>query len=262
MRFDGKVAVVTGGASGIGRKVTEILAAEGAHVVVADMDESLAIAASDEIMERGAKKALPVQVNVGVEEEIVRLADAVREEFGRADVLVNNAAARVWGPVTEATLESWQHIVAVNLIGVGLVSKHIIPLMAATGGGAIVNISSANGIVGRPGMAQYDATKAGVLGLTRSMACDHAHQNIRVNAILPGATLTDFHINRARAAGQEIDPGITQTHEGGPGILHRQARPEEIAYPVVFLASDEASFITGACLSPDGGLSALSGRLS
>ncbi|WP_426226697.1 SDR family NAD(P)-dependent oxidoreductase [Pseudarthrobacter sp. DSP2-3-2b1] len=261
MRFQGKVAVVTGGASGIGRKVSEILAAEGAHVVVADRDEILAKETCDALMEAGARKAIPVRMDVAEEADILELARIVQEEFGRADVLVNNAAARVWGPVTEVTLESWHRITMINLISVGMVSKHIIPLMVASGGGAIVNISSANGVVGRPGMAQYDATKAGVLGLTRSMACDHAHQNIRVNAILPGPTLTDFHKNRAKDEGREIDPQIVEPHEDGPGIQRRQGRPEEIAHPVVFLASDEASFITGACLAPDGGLSALSGRL-
>jgi len=259
MRFEGKVAIVTGGASGIGRKVTEILASEGATVVIADMDEGLAREARDSVLAAGARDALAVKVNVGEEQDIINLAGAVKERFGRVDVLVNNAAARTWGPVTEASLESWRHIVDINLISVGLVSKHVIPLM--TDGGSIVNISSANGIVGRAGMAQYDATKAGVLGLTRAMACDHAHQNIRVNAILPGPTLTDFHKKRAAASGTEIDPDITEPHEGGPGIQRRQGRPEEIAYPVVFLASEEASFITGASLSPDGGLSAISGRV-
>jgi NAD(P)-dependent dehydrogenase (short-subunit alcohol dehydrogenase family) len=261
MRFTGKVAVITGGAAGIGRKTTEILAAEGAAVVVADVDEALAKDTCEHVRKVSGAQAVPVGMDVADEEDIVRLAQVCASEFGRVDVLVNNAAARVWGPVTEATAESWQHIVGINLIGMGLTCKHLIPPMAASGGGAIVNVSSANGIVGRKGMAQYDATKAGVLGLTRSMACDHADEGIRVNAVLPGPTLTDFHVNRARAAGREIDPGITSPHEGGPGILRRQGRPEEIAHPIVFLASDQASYITGTALSPDGGLSAVSGRI-
>lgn len=261
MRFEGKVAVVTGGAAGIGRQTTEILAAEGAHVIVVDRDENLAMETCEYVMKAGAARAIPVRVDVAEESDIVRLAEICRREFGRVDVLVNNAAARVWGAVTDVTLESWHHIVAVNLISVGLVCKHIIPIMADSGGGSIVNVSSANGIVGRKGMAQYDATKAGVLGLTRSMACDHADQNIRVNAVLPGPTLTDFHKNRAKESGEHIDPAITAPHEGGPGIMRRQGLPEEIARPIVFLASDDASYMTGACLSPDGGLSALSGRV-
>lgn len=261
MRFENKVAIVTGGAQGIGRKTTEILAAEGAHVIIADRDEVLAKETAEYVMAAGAPRALAIRVDVAEETDIIALAALCQQEFGRLDVLVNNAAARVWGPVTEATLDSWLSIVNINLISVGQTCKYLIPIMAASGGGSIVNVSSANGIVGRKGMAQYDATKAGVLGLTRSMACDHADQNIRVNAILPGPTLTDFHKKRAKESGTEIDPTITETHEGGPGILRRQGRPEEIAHPIVFLASDHASYITGACLSPDGGLSAVSGRV-
>jgi len=261
MRFEGKVAVVTGGAAGIGRKTSEILAAEGAHVIVADRDETLAKETCDYLMDAGGQRSVPITVDVANESDIIKLARLCEKEFGRVDVLVNNAAARIWGPVTDASLESWQMIVNVNLISVGQTCKYIIPIMAASGGGSIVNVSSANGIVGRKGMAQYDATKAGVLGLTRSMACDHADQNIRVNAILPGPTLTDFHQKRARVDGHDIDPSITRPHEGGPGILRRQALPEEIAHPIVFLASDQASYLTGTCLSPDGGLSATSGRI-
>jgi len=115
-------------------------------------------------------------------------------------------------------------------------------------------------VAGRPRMAQYDATKAGLLALTRSMACDHAEQNIRVNAILPGPTLTDFHIKRAQAAGRTLDERVTEHNPDGPGILKRQAKPREIAYGILFLASDEASYVTGACLSVDGGLTALGQR--
>lgn len=261
MRFADKIVVVTGGAAGIGRAVTELVAAEGASVVVADRDEALAAETSAALLELGAPKAVPIGVDVTSEEQIRGLADLCRSEFGRVDALINNAAARLWGPVTEATLESWQQIVAANLISVGLTGKHLIPLLVEAGGGSIVNVSSANGIVGRKGMAQYDATKAGVLGLTRSMACDHAEQNIRVNAVLPGPTLTDFHKNRAREAGREIDLAVTRPHEGGPGILRRQGLPIEIAKPIVFLASDDASYMTGTLLSPDGGLSAVSGHI-
>lgn len=262
MRFTDSIAIVTGGAAGIGRQTVNILASEGARLVIADRDAELAEQAREAAVELGSPEAIAVPFDVASEEDAVRLAEVTRQTFGGADILVNNAAARVWGPVTEATAESWHHIVAVNLVGLGYTCKHVIPLMVDRPAASIVNISSANGVVGRPGMAQYDATKAGVLGLTRSMACDHADQGIRVNAILPGPTLTDFHKNRAAADGRTIDPSITEPHEGGPGIMRRQGRPEEIAHAIVFLASPQASYITGATLSVDGGLAALSGRLS
>jgi len=262
MRFVDTTAIVTGGAQGIGRQTVKILASEGAQVVIADRDRELAEEARAEALELGAPDAISVEYDVASEDDARRLADVAATSFGHVDVLVNNAAARVWGPVTEATAESWNHIVAVNLVGLGLTCKHVIPLMVGRPHAAVVNVSSANGIVGRPGMAQYDATKAGVLGLTRSMACDHAGDGIRVNAVLPGPTLTDFHKKRAAASGSTIDPSITEPHEGGPGIMRRQGRPEEIANVIAFLASSQASYMTGACVSVDGGLAALSGRLS
>jgi NAD(P)-dependent dehydrogenase (short-subunit alcohol dehydrogenase family) len=261
VRFDGKIAVVTGGAAGIGRATCTILARGGAELVIADQDLAQAEKTAAELSGDTSATVHPIRVDVAEESQLRALADFVDATYGRLDIVVNNAAARTWGPVTEADVDAWHSIVNINLISVGLTCKHLIPIMAKSGGGSIVNVSSANGIVGRPGMALYDATKAGVLGLTRSMACDHAQQNIRVNAILPGPTLTDFHKNRAAAEGREVDPNSTEPHDGGPGILRRQARPEEIAYPIAFLASDLASYMTGSCVSPDGGLSALSGRI-
>lgn len=262
MRFKGKVAVVTGGGAGIGRAVSTLLAREGASVVIADLDLPTAEATAAQLESDGAAPVLVVHVEVSDEASIATLAGVVRERYGRVDVLVNNAAARVFGPVDEVDVDSWRFVMDVNLMGPGLVAKHIIPLLREAGGGSIVNVSSANGIVGRAGMAQYDATKAGVLGLTRAMACDHVGDQIRVNAVLPGPTLTDYHLKSAAAAGRVIDPNVTQPHDGGVGIQRRSARPEEIANAIAFLSSDEASYITGAALPVDGGQSAISGRLA
>jgi len=260
MRLHNKLAIVTGGGSGIGRATCLLFAEEGATVVVADQQVDAAEDTVARIAVAGGPAALAVSVDVALEADIARLTATCDARFGRADILVNVAGVRLWGPVTEATVDDWAFIVGVNLRGVGLCCKHVIPLMARGGGGSIVSVSSANGVVGRPGMALYDATKAGVLALTRSMACDHRDQGIRVNAILPGPTLTDFHIRRAKAAGRTLDEGVTRPHPGGPGILRRQALPREIAYGILFLASDEASYVTGACLNVDGGLSALAQR--
>lgn len=260
MRLEGEVAVVTGGGSGIGRETCLLFAEEGAHVVVVDRYEQDAQDTVDRITNSGGPRAIAVRADVTKEADLEAMAKHCDEVFGRVDILVNNAGVRVWGPVTEADEESWQFIFDVNLKAPGLCCKYLIPLMARGGGGSVVNVSSANAVAGRPRMAQYDATKAGLLALTRSMACDHAEQNIRVNAILPGPTLTDFHIKRAQAAGRTLDEGVTERNPKGPGILKRQAKPREIAYGILFLASDEASYVTGACLSVDGGLTALTQR--
>lgn len=260
MRLRGKVAVVTGGGSGIGRETCLLFAEEGAHVVVADRYLDDAQDTVNRIAKAGGPEAIAVEVDVADEEQCARLADTSKERFGRVDILVNNAGVRVFGPVTKATADDWQFIFDINLRAVGYCCKYIIPIMAENGGGSIVNVSSANGVVGRSGMALYDATKAGVLALTRSMACDHAAQNIRVNAILPGPTLTDYHIKRAQEAGRTLDESVTKPHPNGPGILKRQALPREIAYGILFLASDESSFVTGASLNVDGGLSAVAQR--
>lgn len=260
MRLRDKVCVVTGGGSGIGRETCLLFADEGARVVVADRDGAAAQDTVGRIAGAGGAQALAVQVDVAVEDQVAALAGVCQERLGRCDVLVNVAGVRVFGPVTEASVEDWDFIYGVNLRGVGLCCKHLIPVIARAGGGSIVNVSSANGVVGRPGMGLYDATKAGVLALTRAMACDHWEAGVRVNAILPGPTLTDYHVRRAQAAGRVLDERVTERHAGGPGILRRQARPREIAYGILFLASDEASYVTGACLNVDGGLSALTQR--
>ncbi len=256
MRFKEKVAVVTGGGSGIGRATSELLASEGATVVVADRDAESATRVADTIVARNGR-ALAVTVDVGVESEIHALFTTVHEDLGRVDILINNAGMRLYGPVTDSTVDEWDAIFAVNLRAAALCSRAALPGMIARGGGTIVNVSSVHAWSGRSGMALYDTMKAGLLGLTRSMACDHADAGIRVNALLPGATLTEFHLRRAEREGWDLDESVLEPHEGGPSLLRRQARPEEMAAPIAFLASDEASYITGAVLAVDGGHSAM-----
>lgn len=258
MRLKDKVAVVTGGGAGIGRATCLLFAREGAHVVAADRVERDAEATCATIRAAGGPNAVALRVEVANEPDIQAMAETCRQEFGRVDILVNNAGARVYGPVTEASAEDWDVILNVNLRAPGVCCKYIIPLMRP--GASIVNVSSSNGIVGRPNMALYDASKAGLLALTRSLACDHVEGGIRVNAILPGPTMTDFHVKRAAAAGRTLDPAVTQPHAGGPGIMRRHGRPEEIAYGILYLASDESSYVTGTCLSVDGGMNGIAQR--
>lgn len=250
-QLDGKVTVVTGGGSGIGEATAKRFAAEGARVVVLDRDPEGGERVAGEIRRAGGEAAF-LRAEVEREAEALALGPFAVERFGALHVLVNNAGARVYGPVTEATEESWNLILGVNVKALGLCAKAAIPEMAKAGGGAIVNVSSANAIKGRSGMAQYDASKAAVLGLTRSLAHDHAAQNIRVNAVCPGPTITQFHLKRA------AERGITEAEiraQNKPTLLKRQAEPREIAAAILFLASDEASYITGATLMVDGGLS-------
>jgi NAD(P)-dependent dehydrogenase (short-subunit alcohol dehydrogenase family) len=249
-QLEGKVAVVTGGGSGIGEATAKRFAAEGARVVVLDQDAEGGERVVSEIQAAGGEAAF-LRAELERDAEALALAPFTVERFRALHILVNVAGARVYGPVTEATEESWDLILGVNVKALGLCAKAAIPEMAKAGGGAIVNVSSANAIKGRAGMAQYDASKAAVLGLTRSLAHDHAAQQIRVNAVCPGPTITQFHIKRAVARGSSEAELRAHT----PTLLKRQAEPREIAAAILFLASDEASYITGATLMVDGGLS-------
>jgi NAD(P)-dependent dehydrogenase (short-subunit alcohol dehydrogenase family) len=255
MRLEGEVAVVTGGGSGIGEATALLFAEEGASVVVVDRHEEAARAVADSIRERGGV-AVPHRCDVSVEREAVAIARLAVERFGKATILVNNAGVRVYGLVPDATEESWDVILGTNLKGVAYCCKGLIPVMASAGGGSIVNVSSANAIVGRASMPQYDATKAGVLALTRALAVAHGKDGIRVNAVCPGPTITAYHLVRAAAQGVSEEEYRARAASANVGILKRHAEPREIAAAILFLASREASYITGETLMVDGGMSA------
>jgi NAD(P)-dependent dehydrogenase (short-subunit alcohol dehydrogenase family) len=256
-RLRGKVAIVTGGGGGIGAATGRLFWEEGAVVALVDSDGEAAARAASGI-DPGGERVLAIGADLAREVEAERAVREAVERFGRLDVLVNNAAVRVYGPVTEATVESWEQIIGVNLLGTAYCSKFAIPEIARAGGGAIVNISSGNALVGRPDMPQYDATKAAVLALTRAMACAHADEGIRVNAICPGPVLTGFHVRRrAAATGESLEQAEAALGAGGArNLMRRQAEPREVAYAILFLACDESSFVTGTTLMVDGGLSA------
>lgn len=255
-RLVGKVAIVTGGGGGIGGATVDLFCREGATVAAVDSDEAAARRVTGEVDPSG-ERVLALGADLARESEAERVVRRTVERFGRLDVLVNAAGVRLYGPITEATAESWEWILGVNLLGAAYCSKFAVPAMARGGGGSIVHVSSANGVVARPNMAQYDATKAALLGLTRAMACDHADRGIRVNAVCPGSTVTGFHIRRrAEQQGLSLEAAEADlwADDYDDNILKRKARPIEIAYAILFLACDESSFVTGTALMVDGGL--------
>lgn len=256
-RLAGKVALVTGGGGGIGEATARLFREEGARVAVVDVDADATRRVADGIDSAG-ETVLAIGAGLHEEPEAERAVRETVARFGGLDVLANVAGVRVWGPVTGATPESWRFILDANLLAVAYCAKYAVPHMAGNGGGSIVNVSSANAVSGRPGMAQYDATKAAVLGLTRSMACDHAAQGIRVNAVCPGPTLTMYHVRRRAAdGGVSLEQAEAEMRSAGAPntLLGRQAEPREIACGILFLASDESSYVTGATVMVDGGLS-------
>ncbi|AOS81183.1 short-chain dehydrogenase [Hydrogenophaga sp. PBC] len=185
----------------------------------------------------------------GRAEEAVQLT---LTSFGKLDILVNNAAARNYSPLGAATPEEWSSIVGVNLVGAANYCRAALPAIRKSRG-SIINVSSCYAVAGRAGMGLYDATKAGLLAMTRTLAFEEAKQNVRANAICPGSTLTDFHVNRAASSGISMHTLKIARRENS--LIGRWAEPKEIAWPILWLASDEASFITGVTLMVDGGLS-------
>ena len=242
-RLEGKVALITGGAQGIGAATARIFHEQGARVMIVDTkapqtrDPRFEAFVADVADEAGAFEAV----------------ERALKAFGRLDVLVNNASMRNYASIESATTEEWQAVVGVNLIGAANYCKAALPALRKSGKAGIVNVSSCYAMTGRKGMGLYDATKAGMLAMTRTLAFEESANGVRVNAVCPGSTLTEFHIDRARAAGKSVEQLQTERQE--TSLLARWASPEEIAWPILWLASDEASFVTGTTLTVDGGLS-------
>jgi len=253
LRLQDRTALVTGAGAGIGAAVAELFCAEGACVLLVDVDADRVARSAASIIERVA--------GARVSTFVADVADAAQAElavqhactaFAGLDVLVNNAAMRNHSSLSDATPEEWQAIVAVNLIGAAACCRAALPALRAAGDASIVNVSSCYAVMGRGGMGLYDATKAGLLAMTRTLAHEEAGHGIRANAVCPGSTLTDFHIDRARASGKSIEAVSTERRDHS--LIGRWATPQEIAWPILWLASREASFITGTTLMVDGGL--------
>ncbi|MFI9504907.1 SDR family NAD(P)-dependent oxidoreductase [Nocardia sp. NPDC052566] len=256
--INGKIAVVTGGAQGIGRAVTERIVAEGGNAMIADSNMDHGKRTVDEINGQAGRAAVCFHpTDVADESAVIDVIGRTVREFGGIDQLVNCAAVFIMRGI-EATVEEWRRIMDVNIMGQALCVKHAVPEMRTRGAGSIVNIASISGHIAQPGYLTYNATKAAVANMTRCMAMDLACDGIRVNAVNPG-TVWNKNNERYHRAELGMNRAQADSHPeiGGKHMLGRTADPEEIAAAVVFLLSDEASYITGENLMVDAGYTAM-----
>ena len=252
-RFEGKVALVTGAAMGIGAAAATALADEGCAVGLVDRDEEALARAADAILAAG-KRAIACFGDVTIAGDAQRCVASAVERFGGLDLLVNNAGVMAYGQVPEFSEQDWDRVLGTNLKAQFLMAKYAIPEMKKRGGGAIVNLASVQALASQRGVAAYAASKGGVASFTRALAVDHAADNIRVNAVLPGSVRTPM-LWRA-AVGEGGDPEETIASWGRAHPRGTVIETPEIAALILFLLSDEASAVTGAGCLADGGLTA------
>jgi meso-butanediol dehydrogenase / (S,S)-butanediol dehydrogenase / diacetyl reductase len=248
----GKVAVITGAATGIGKQGALLFAREGARVVVADLDESGGRQTVEEIKAAGGE-AIYVKTNIIDSAQVNALMQAAKTAFGRLDILYNNAGVNLYARLTDTSEADWDRVMTANVKSVFLCCKAAIPIMKENGGGVIVNTGSAASIVGLRNLAVYTASKGAVLQLTKNLALDYAGDHIRVNCLCPGVTATEMTLKMIETS---PDPAATQARYDSGRPLKRMGVPLEIAQAALFLASDESSFMTGAHLVVDGGYTA------
>jgi len=250
MRLENRIAVVIGGGAGIGRAVARAFALDGAKVIVADIKAGAAEESVSLINGEGGT-AISVTTDVADPTSVQNLVAATLQHYGKVHILMNNAAIQINKRIEDMEVEDWNRQMAVNIGGVFLCSKYFLPHLRTTGG-TIINMSSVNGTFVEPMCAGYCATKAAILGFTKAIAIDHGWEGIRANAICPG------YIDAGLAEGyflSQPDPAAAREQAGRLHALRRIGKPEEVARLAVFLASDEASFVTGAAVAVDGGFS-------
>jgi NAD(P)-dependent dehydrogenase (short-subunit alcohol dehydrogenase family) len=250
LSLERKVAVITGAASGIGLATAERLAEFGAKVALLDINKERGKEAASRIVNAG-DNAIFFKCDVTSEEDCINVTAEIKEKFGRIDILFNNAGVTRRKNVVDLEEKDWDLVLDVNLKGIYLLSKHIIPIMAAGGGGSIINTGSGWGLKGGDNAVAYCAAKGGVVNLTRAMAIDHGKQNIRVNSINPGDTDTPLLRDEGHQLGIEERTFLQFSAVGRP--LERLGTPQDIANAVLFLASDLSTWITGAAIVVDGG---------
>jgi len=259
IRFDGKAAIVTGSAGGIGRVIARTLAESGASVTICDIDFEQAKATAKEIEADFAVGALAVKCDITREKQVERMVARTVKKFGRVDILVNNAGLSYPVPLTDMTEQKWRPMIEVNLTGTMVCSKHVITQLRKQGeGGAIINISSKSGVHGSPQLSHYCATKFGVIGMAQSWAREFAPDGIRCCSVLPGNVFEGSSIwspafikKTAKKLG--IKPSEVRAFYDAKVPLGRSCTPQDIANAVAFLASDQAAYITGIHLLVDGG---------
>ncbi len=251
MRLAGKVALVTGAARGIGRGIAMRFAAEGACVGILDLDETACQTVADEARSKGGE-AIALAADISQPAQVNPALAQLRERFGAIDVLVNNAAVMPAGAIHATSLDDFDRCLAVNLRGTFLVSRGVIPGMLALGEGSIIHIASVTGLLGLPGIAAYSMTKGALIALTRAMSTDYSARGIRVNSISPG-TIDSPMLHDFLAA--QSDPDSLRQEFDQMHPIGRVGTISEVANVCLFLASDEASFVTGANYTVDGGIS-------
>ena len=254
-KLENRVSLITGAGSGIGEASAKLFAAEGAHVVIADIDDTGGNRVAGEI---GAA-AIFCHTDVGDPQQVQAMIKFATDRFGRLDILFNNAFNTTWGPVGEMSLDGWQKTLSVTLSGVFYGMRFALPQMVAQGGGVIVNTASISGLGGDYSAGAYNAAKAGVVNLTRTAAIEYARKNIRVNAVCPGVIATPAVLNGLIGRSRNPEHARQRAEECHP--MGRLGRPEEIAKVVLFLASDDSSFMTGSMVVADGGVTAHSGLM-